>query len=80
MIYLDSAATSFYRPPVWQKRWQRPFPVWETAPEELIKKHLQEPESFLRPGLLSEMFHGDGPEQVAFTANSTESLNIAIKG
>lgn len=26
------------------------------------------------------MFHGDGPEQVAFTANSTESLNIAIKG
>ena len=23
---------------------------------------------------------GDGPEQVAFTANSTESLNIAIKG
>lgn len=30
--------------------------------------------------LLSEMFHGDGPEQVAFTANSTESLNIAIKG
>ena len=30
--------------------------------------------------LVSELFHGEGPEQVAFTANSTESLNIAIKG
>lgn len=29
---------------------------------------------------LSNLFHGDGPARVAFTANSTESLNIAIKG
>ena len=29
---------------------------------------------------LAEFFHADSPKQVVFTANSTESLNIAIKG
>lgn len=29
---------------------------------------------------LAELFHADGPEQVAFTANSTEALNMAIQG
>lgn len=30
--------------------------------------------------LLAELFHGEDPSQAAFTANSTESLNIAIQG
>lgn len=30
--------------------------------------------------LLAELFGADDPKQIAFTANSTESLNIAIKG
>ena len=30
--------------------------------------------------LLSDFFHAESPKQIAFTANSTESLNIAIKG
>lgn len=29
---------------------------------------------------LSRLFHAETPKQIAFTANSTESLNIAIKG
>ncbi len=29
---------------------------------------------------LNEFFHGENPAQIVFTANSTESLNIAIKG
>lgn len=29
---------------------------------------------------LSHLFHAETPKQIAFTANSTESLNIAIKG
>ncbi len=29
---------------------------------------------------LAELFHAESPEQIAFTANSTQSLNIAIKG
>ena len=30
--------------------------------------------------MLCELFHGEAPEQVAFTANSTEALNFAIQG
>lgn len=29
---------------------------------------------------LARLFHAENPKQIAFTANSTESLNIAIKG
>ncbi len=29
---------------------------------------------------LCRLFHGESPKQIVFTANSTESLNIAIKG
>lgn len=29
---------------------------------------------------LAELFHSESPKQIVFTANSTESLNIAIKG
>lgn len=29
---------------------------------------------------IAELFHGESPRQIVFTANSTESLNIAIKG
>lgn len=29
---------------------------------------------------LADFFHGESPKQIVFTANSTESLNIAIKG
>lgn len=29
---------------------------------------------------LSRFFHADNPKQIVFTANSTESLNIAVKG
>ena len=29
---------------------------------------------------MAELFHGESARQIVFTANSTESLNIAIKG
>lgn len=29
---------------------------------------------------LAQLFHAESPKQIAFTANSTESLNIALKG
>lgn len=29
---------------------------------------------------LAQLFHGENPRQIVFTANATESLNIAIKG
>lgn len=81
MIYLDSAATSFYRPPE----------VAEAVAEAIrtvgnCGRGTYEPALsgariiFETRQLLAELFHVEGPEQVAFTANSTESLNMAIKG
>lgn len=30
--------------------------------------------------MLCELFHGEHPRQIVFTSNSTESLNLALKG
>lgn len=81
MIYLDSAATSYYRPPqvaqavAWaienlgnSSRGVHPLSL---AAGRIILETRE---------LLCQLFHGPGPEQVAFTANATESLNMAIKG
>lgn len=81
MIYLDSAATSFFRPPE----------VLEAVAEAMISfgnpsrggcgpSLLASRTVFQAREALNRLFGGDGPEQVAFTANSTESLNLAIKG
>ena len=81
MIYLDSAATSFFRPPE----------VLEAVAEAMISfgnpsrggcgpSLLASRTVFQAREALNRLFDGDGPEQVAFTANSTESLNLAIKG
>lgn len=81
MIYLDSASTSYYRPPQ----------VAE-AVEEAIRhmgnygRGTYEPALmtarviFETRELLDKLFGGYGPEQTVFTMNSTESLNIVIKG
>ena len=81
MIYLDSAATSFYRPP------QVALAVAEAihtmgnssrgtgAPALSSARVIYETRE-----MLARLFHAPGPERVAFTANSTESLNMAIKG
>lgn len=81
MIYLDSAATSYYRPPQVAQAVYEAIgslgncsrgtggPALESARLVLDARER-----------LARLFNAQGPEQVAFTANSTESLNIAIKG
>lgn len=81
MIYLDSAATSFYKPPQVAKAVAEAIKTMGncsrgTHPSALHSARVV----FETRELLSEMFHGEGAEQVVFTANSTESLNIAVKG
>ncbi|MDO5417553.1 MAG: aminotransferase class V-fold PLP-dependent enzyme, partial [Lachnospiraceae bacterium] len=81
MIYLDSAATSFYKPPqvadavadaIWTMgNYSRG--VYQTALESARV-------IFETRQMLDALFDGYGPEQTVFTANSTESLNMAIKG
>lgn len=81
MIYLDSAATSFYRPPYVAQAVAEAISSMGNCSRGAYKEALTGARVIYETrALLAEMFHGDGPEQVAFTANSTESLNIAIKG
>ena len=81
MIYLDSAATSFYRPPCVAQAVAEAISSMGNCSRGAYKEAPTGARVIYETrALLAEMFHGDGPEQVAFTANSTESLNIAIKG
>ncbi len=81
MIYLDSAATSYYRPDC----------VAEAVAEAI--RGLGNCSRGSHPAALAgarvvyetrerlaRLFGAKAPEQIAFTANSTESLNIAIQG
>ena len=81
MIYMDSAATSYYRP---KEVAQAVYDAILTMGNAGRGAH----ETSLRTArviyetrvLLAELFHGDSPEQVAFCANATEALNTAIGG
>lgn len=81
MIYLDNAATSY----------RKPEEVIKAVTDAML--HLGNSGRgahgasldasrmiFNTRSLLAELFHGGDPSRVAFTANSTESLNIAIQG
>lgn len=81
MIYLDNAATSYYRPP---EVCRAVALAMETMGNSARGTH----EAALTAGrtvyaareAVNELFGGDGPEQTVFTANATQSLNTAIKG
>lgn len=81
MIYFDNAATTM----------RKPEAVVQAVTQALC--HLGNPGRGVHDAaldasriifdtrrLLAELFGADDPKQIAFTANSTESLNIAIKG
>lgn len=81
MIYLDNAATSY----------QKPEEVRQAVAEAMVSlgnsgrgAHGASLDAsrmiFDTRKRLAELFHGGDPSQVAFTANSTASLNIAIQG
>ena len=81
MIYLDSAATSYYRPDSVAEAVAGAIRTMGngsrgTHPAALAGARV----IYETRELLAELFHAPGPDRVAFTANSTESLNMAIKG
>jgi cysteine desulfurase family protein len=81
MIYLDHAATSLHRPPqviqaVSEAMTSMGNPSRGSHRAALDGARL----IFETRQLIAELFHADGPEQVIFTANATEGLNIALKG
>lgn len=81
MIYLDSAATSYYRPPeVAQAMMQALSHMGNGSRGNHALAIYSSRIIFETRQLIDELFQGDGPGQVVFTANATASLNIAIKG
>lgn len=81
MIYLDNAATSFHRPPqVMDAVMRAMVSVGNAARGTHGAAMAGAREIFQARQVLAEFFGADGPEQVAFTANATESLNMAVKG
>lgn len=81
MIYLDNAATSYYRPDTVADAVAQAIRTMGNCSRGTYETALTSARTVYETReLLSQLFHGDGPEQVAFTANSTESLNMAIKG
>lgn len=81
MIYLDHAATSFYKPDSVAEAAAQAIRTIGNCSRGIHPAALAGARViFETRELLAELFHAPGPEQVAFTANSTESLNMAVKG
>lgn len=81
MIYLDSAATCFHRPPEVLQAVTEAMNSFGNPSRGGCRPSLQASRMvFQAREALNLLFDGDGPEQVAFSANATESLNMVIKG
>ena len=81
MIYFDNAATTLQKPPC----------VAQAVLEAMTSfgnpgRGVNEPAMAASRAIydarcaLARLFHGENPARIAFTANATEALNIAIKG
>lgn len=81
MIYLDNAATTATKPPQVAEAVGKAMEGSGNAGRGVFGSALDAGRTvYLARKAVSELFHGYGPEQTAFTANSTESLNMAIQG
>ena len=80
MIYFDSAATTFQKPPTVRKAVLHAMQTM-SSPGRGSYPHAEAAEEMLFHcrSLASELFGLSSPEQVAFTMNATHALNIAIK-
>ena len=81
MIYLDNAATSLRKPQEVVDAVCNAMTTMGNAGRGLNEASMDAARSiFETRRLLAEFFHAEGPERIAFTMNSTESLNTAIRG
>ena len=82
MIYLDNAATSFPKPEqVYQAidRFNRNIGANPGRSDYAAAREASKIVSETR-GLLAQLFHVEEPNQIVFTSNATEALNLALKG
>lgn len=79
MIYLDNAATSFHKLPRVAQAVAEAFSYVGNAGRGGHGATLDTARMIFNTRmLLAELLHAESPECIAFTANATESLNIAI--
>lgn len=81
MIYLDNAATTMKKPEQVIRAVTEALCGIGNAGRGVHDASLHASRLIFETRMrLAELFHAESPMQIAFTANSTESLNIAIKG
>lgn len=81
MIYFDSAATTLKKPQVVIDAVVRAMNEMGNAGRGVHDASLDAARViFETRRKIADFFHAAGPRQVAFTANATESLNLAVKG
>ena len=80
MIYLDSAATTFQKPPAAGRALTEALASTSSPGRGGHPLAMRAADTAFRCRTeLAELFGLDGPEGVAFTLNATHALNIAIK-
>lgn len=81
MIYFDNAATTMRKPPEVADAMLEALQSLGNAGRGVHEAALDAARNIFEVReLLADFFHGENPARIAFTANSTESLNTAIKG
>lgn len=81
MIYFDNAATTLHKPQQVIEAVTEAMTSFGNAGRGVHHASLDASRSiFGTRAKLCDFFHGESPTQIVFTSNSTESLNIAIKG
>lgn len=81
MIYFDSAATSFYKPKQVEQAVCRAFHTIGNAGRGAHAPTLEASRVLYRTrAKLARLFHAENASRIAFTANVTQALNIAIDG
>jgi len=81
MIYLDSAATSLYKPPCVAEAVSRALGSFGNSARGTHEASLTASRIiFETRERICIMFGAGRPERVAFTSNATESLNVVIQG
>ena len=80
MIYLDSAATTFQKPPAVAAAMKRALDTMSSPGRGGYPAATAAADAaFDCRSALAELYHVESPERVVFTSNATHALNIAIK-
>lgn len=81
MIYMDNAATTMQKPEAVKQAVLAAMDSLGNAGRGASSPALDASRViYAARDVLARLFHAESPSRIAFTANSTESLNIAIKG